>query len=191
MKTNIRRITETAVMLALLICLQWVGSLIPVPMAKQIVTGSCVNCILAVTALLVGLGGGVAVALISPVFAYVLGIAPNLITVLPIMLGNLSFVLLMRFLVGTTGKPVWRQPLAVLVAAAVKFAVLYVLVVEVICGSASGLFLGKKVGDAVLLAPPMLTKLPVMFTWPQLITALIGGFLAISILPVLKKALHR
>lgn len=191
MKTNIRRITETAVMLALLICLQWAGSLIPAPMAKQIVTGSFVNCVLAVTVLLVGLWGGVSVALISPVFAYGLNIAPNLITVLPIMLGNLCFVLLLHFLLGKSLKPVWKQPLAVVVAAAVKFGVLYGLVVEVICGSASGLFLGKKVGDAILLAPKMLTMLPSMFTWPQLITALTGGFLAIFILPVLKKALHK
>lgn len=191
MKTNIRRITETAVMLALLICLQWAGSLIPAPMAKQLVTGSFVNCVLAVTVLLVGLWGGVAVALISPVCAYVLGIAPNLITVLPIMLGNLSFVLLLYCLLGKSLRPIWKQPVAVLVAAAVKFGILYGLVVEVICGSASGLFLGKKIGNAVLLAPKMLKMLPTMFTWPQLITALIGGSLAMLILPTLKKALRK
>lgn len=191
MNTKTRRITETAVMLALLICLQWAGSLIPAPMAKQIVTGSCVNCVLAVTALLVGLWGSVAVALISPICAYLLGIAPNLITVLPIMLGNLCFVLLLYFLLGKSLKPVWKQPVAVALAAAVKFGVLYGLVVEVICGSASSLFLGKKIGDTVLLAPKMLTMLPAMFTWPQLITALIGGSLAMLILPTLKKALHK
>ena len=120
-----------------------------------------------------------------------LGIAPNLITVLPIMLGNLSFVLLLYFFLGKSLKPAWKQPVAIAVAAVVKFGILYVLVVELICGAASGLFLGKKVGDAVLLAPKMLTMLPAMFTWPQLITALIGGSLALLILPVLKKALHK
>lgn len=191
MNLKIRRMTETAVMLALLICLQWVGSLIPAPMVKQIVTGSFVNCVLAVTVLLVGVWGGVSVALISPICAYALGIAPNLITVLPIMLGNCCFILLLHCLLGKSLKPVWKQPGAVAVAATVKFGVLYGLVVEVICGSASGLFLGKKIGDTVLLAKPMLSKLPAMFTWPQLITALIGGALAMLILPTLKKALHK
>jgi hypothetical protein len=30
-----------------------------------------------------------------------------------------------------------------------------------------------------------------MFTWPQLITALIGGGIALAITPVLRKALHK
>ena len=82
MSKKIQNITETAVMLALLIALQALTK----PLG-QIVTGSCVNAVLAVTALFVGLGGGLTVALISPVCAFALGIAPNFVTVLPIMLG--------------------------------------------------------------------------------------------------------
>jgi hypothetical protein len=37
----------------------------------------------------------------------------------------------------------------------------------------------------------MLKMLPVMFTWPQLITALIGGALAVAIVPILKKAFYK
>ena len=88
------------------------------------------------------------------------------------------------------GKPAWRQTAALVAAAVVKFAVLYLLVVQVICGVASGSLLGKKVGDVVVLAPPMLQKLPGMFTWPQLITALVGGGLALSLRPVLQKAME-
>jgi hypothetical protein len=61
----------------------------------------------------------------------------------------------------------------------------------VICGVASGALLGKKLGSVVLLAPPMLKMLPTMFAWPQLVTALIGGTLALVIVPTLRKALHR
>jgi len=64
-------------------------------------------------------------------------------------------------------------------------------VVEVICGIASDALLGKKVGDVVVLAPPMLKLLPTMFAWPQLFTALIGGAAALLITPVLRKALHK
>lgn len=191
MKKQIRLITETAVMLALLICLQWAGSMIPDQMTKQLVTGTCVNSVLAVTVLVVGLFGGITVALISPVCAFLLGIAPNFITVAPIMVGNTCFVLLLRLLVGKDMKPLWRRPVALAAAAAVKFAVLYVLVVEVICGAASGALLGKKLGSVVLLAPPMLKMLPVMFAWPQLITALAGGAVALLIVPTLRRALKR
>ena len=188
MKRNIRWITQTAVMLALLICLQWVGSLIPVQMTKQLVTGTFVNCVLTVTALVVGLSGGVTLALISPVFAFLLGIAPNFITVGPIMLGNACYVLLLRAL-GSKGSG-WRKPVALVAASAVKFAVLYGLVVMLICGPLSGALLGKKWGETVLLAPPMLKMLPVMFSWPQLVTALAGGSLAYGIAATLKKVRH-
>ena len=139
---------------------------------------------LAVTALLVGMSAGVTVAVISPVCAFVLGIAPNLITVLPIMLGNVCYVVLLKVLMA---KPFWRQITGLVAAAVAKFAVLYVLVVGVICGAASGILLGQKLGQTVLLAPPMLKMLPAMFTWPQLITALVGGALALMIYPVVKK----
>ena len=186
MNKKIRWITETAIMLALLVTLQ--------ALTKgfgQFVTGSCVNAVLAVAALVGGLSCGLTVALISPVLAFLLGIAPQIITVPAIMAGNTVFVVLLHFLADTTGKNLVKQSIAWLTAAVAKFAVLYLLVVQVICGLASGALLGQKLGEIVLLAPPMLEKLPAMFTWPQLITALIGGAVALAIVPVLRKALHK
>jgi len=186
MNKKARFIAETAAMLALLIALQAVTK----PLG-QLVTGSCVNAVLAITALLVGMHSGIVVAVLSPVFAFLFGIAPNFVTVLPIMVGNVCFTVLLALIAGKHHKPLWRQPVALVAAAGTKFLVLYLLVVKVICGVASGSLLGKKLGDIVVLAPPMLTKLPAMFTWPQLITALIGGTVALLILPVLRKALRK
>lgn len=191
MSKKIRWITETAVMLALLVCLQWVGSFVPDQMTKQLITGTMVNCVLAVTVLMVGLSSGIAVALISPVCAFLFGIAPNFITVAPIMVGNCCYVALLHFIAGKTRKFGWQQPAALVSAAVVKFGVLYVLVVKVICGVASGALLGQKIGEIVVLAPPMLKMLPTMFAWPQLVTALAGGAIALSVVPVLRKALHK
>lgn len=186
MNKKIRWITETAVMLALLVALQALTQ-----PAGQLVTGSFVNAVLAVSALVGGLGCGLTVAIISPVLAFLLGIAPNIVTVPAIMVGNAVFVLLLHFLVGKDAESIVRRIIAWVVAAVGKFAVLYLLVVQVICGLASGILLGKKIGETVVLAPPMLEKLPTMFTWPQLITALIGGGVALLIVPVLRKALHK
>lgn len=191
MRKKIQWITETAVMLALLICLQWVGSFVPDQMTKQLITGTMVNCVLAVTVLMVGLSSGITVALISPVCAFVFGIAPNFITVLPIMVGNCCYVALLHLIIGKTRKFGWRQPVGLVCGAVVKFGVLYLLVVKVICGMASGALLGKKLGNIVVLAPPMLKMLPTMFAWPQLVTALSGGILALAMVPVLRKALHK
>ena len=58
MKISVRKLTETAVLLALLVTLQAVTKSF-----GQLVTGSCVNGVLAITALLVGMGGGLTVAL--------------------------------------------------------------------------------------------------------------------------------
>ncbi|MBR6595563.1 MAG: hypothetical protein IKK72_03175 [Oscillospiraceae bacterium] len=184
-------ITETAVMLALLISLQWLGSRVPEQMTKQLITGTAVNCILAVTVLMTGLSSGITVALLSPICAYTFGIAPNFVTVLPIMVGNCCYVILLHLIIGKSRKFSWRQPVGLACAAALKFGVLYLLVVKVICGIAAEALLGKKIGDTVVLAQPMLKMLPTMFTWPQLVTALSGGIIALAILPVLRKALHR
>lgn len=186
MNKKVRWITETAVMMAMLIALQAVTK----PLG-QIVTGSCVNAILAVTVLLCGLSSGVTVALLSPIFAFLLGIAPQIITVPAIMAGNTVFVLLLSVLADKNGKNHLKQVIALASSAAAKFAVLYLLVVKVICGLASGLLLGQKLGETVLLAPAMLEKLPAMFTWPQLFTALIGGGLALLVAPTLRKALKK
>ena len=186
MNKKILWLTQTAVMLALLVALQALTK----PLG-QLVTGSCVNAVLAITVLVVGLSGGITVALISPVCAFLLGIAPNFITVLPIMLGNVCYVLILHLILGRSMMPLWKQPAALIAAAGVKFGVLYILVVKVICGLASGALLGKKIGNIVVLAPPMLKMLPTMFAWPQLFTALIGGAVAILIAPILRKALHR
>ena len=179
-RSKILWITETAAMLALLIALQAVTK----PLG-QFVTGSCVNAVLAITVLLAGLASGATVALLSPVFAFLFGIAPQIVTVPAIMAGNLVYVLVLHFLAGGT-KPVWQRVAAWLTAAAAKFATLYALVVWVICGVLSGGLLEQGV-----LKQPMLKMLPATFSWPQLITALIGGAVAMLIVPVLKKALKR
>lgn len=183
MSKKIRWITETAVMLAALVALQAVTK----PLG-QLVTGSCVNAVLAITVLLVGMSSGITVALISPVFAFLFGIAPNFVTVLPIMIGNLSFVVILKLI---PGKALWLQILALIAAAIVKFGVLYLLVVKLICGVLAGALMGQKIGSVVVFAPPMLKMLPTMFAWPQLVTALIGGAVALLITPVLRKALRK
>ena len=66
MNKKLRWITETAVLLALLICLQWAGSFVPNQLVKQLITGTFVNCVLAVAALYAGYGSGITIALISP-----------------------------------------------------------------------------------------------------------------------------
>ena len=181
MNKKIRWITETAIMLALLVTLQ--------ALTKgfgQLVTGSCVNAVLAVTVLVAGLSSGITVAVISPVLAYLLAIAPQLVTVPAIMVGNTVFVVLLHFIAGPKNAVLGQRIAGWFIAAAAKFSTLYILVVKIICGLAAAPLLA-----AGTLKEPMLKALPTMFAWPQLITALIGGGVALLIVPVLRKALHK
>jgi hypothetical protein len=181
MKNKIRWITETAILLALLVTLQ--------ALTKgfgQFVTGSCVNAILAIAVLVGGAWSGVTVALISPVLAFLLGIAPQILTVPAIMAGNLVFVLLMHLIAGGKAASIVKRIIAWVVAAVAKFAVLYVIVVKIFCGVMSASLLA-----AGTLKEPMLKALPATFSWPQLVTALIGGGVALLVVPVIRKALHK
>ena len=181
MSKKIRWMTETAIMLAMLVALQAVTKGF-----GQLVTGSCVNAVLAVSVLLGGLACGLTVALCSPVLAFLFGIAPQILTVPAIMAGNAVFVVLLHVLAGTRQDSVAGRIAAWIAAAAAKFAVLYVIVVWLFCNVLSEALL-----QAGVMKAPMLEALPVMFSWTQLATALIGGGVAMLILPVLRKALHR
>ncbi len=178
MNKKIRWITETAVMLALLISLQ-----VLTKQLGQLVTGSFVNAVLAVTVLVAGLSAGITVAVISPVLAYLLGIAPQIVTVPAIMVGNTVFVMMLYFIAGKDSRKIVRQVLAWLTAAAAKFAALYAIVVWLICG-----VLAESLLASGVLKAPMLKMLSTTFAWPQLFTALIGGAVALLITPVIRKA---
>ena len=179
MKKKILWITRTAVMLAMLVALQYVTK----PFG-QLVTGSCVNAVLTVTAMVVGMAGGVVVALVSPVLAYLLGIAPQLVVVPAIMAGNTVLVVLIHLITDGQCKPLGNQISAWLLASAAKFVVLYLLVAKVICGIASAPLL-----EMGVLKAPMLQALPTTFAWPQLVTALIGSAIGLSICPIIKKGI--
>jgi hypothetical protein len=99
------------------------------------------------------------------------------------MIGNAAFVVLLHL---TKSKVIWRSAAGLLAAAVCKFALLYVLVTYVICGVLAQPLLAQG-----LLKEPMLKMLPATFSFPQLVTALVGGGVALLVVPVLKKALRK
>lgn len=174
MKSKSRWVTETAIMLALLIVLQAITRSF-----GQFVTGTCVNFILAITTLICGLSSALTVAVISPFFAFMLGIGPAFLPIVPgVSLGNVIFVVLLWLILGRTGlSATWNKRVSALIVAAIgKFLVLYVLITKVILPNLS---LNEK----------QVSVLGASFSWPQLVTAGIGSFLAILVWPKLKQAI--
>ena len=89
----------------------------------------------------------------------------------------LVLVLLLHFIAG--GKPLGlRSYLAVAAAAVCKFAVLFLLVTKVAIPS-------------LQLPEAAAATMSASFSWPQLVTAAIGGLIAVTISPVIRKALKR
>lgn len=168
MKNSVKMLVRTAVLLALLVVLQSVTKA-----GGQFVTGSCVNAVLAVSAWMLGPWWALAVALVSPFAAFLLGIGPQLIAIVPaIAVGNAVYVLLLSRAKTARQRPVWAA-----VGAVCKFAALEVLVVQVLC-------------RVLPLAEKQVATFSAMFSWPQLVTAAIGAVIALVIVPVLKKAVH-
>lgn len=167
---NTKTITRTAILIALLVALQYATASL-----GQFVTGSCVNLVLAVAALFVGLWSGVIVAAVSPFFAFLLGIGPKLIAIVPfIALGNIVYVVVLALL-GKRFAALPKSLISVGAAAVCKFLTLFLVLVKLALPS-----LG--------LAEKQVQTMSAMFSWPQLVTALIGGLLAVLIVPQLKKA---
>ena len=164
-------ITRTAAMLALLIVLQAATKNL-----GQFVTGSCVNAVLAAATLLGGFASGLIVAVVSPFLAFLLGIGPKLIEVVPaIAIGNLALVLILWAI---KGDGALNRVIKWIAASVGKFLVLYLLVIQLLC-------------RVMTLPEKMTAAFSTMFSWPQLVTALIGSGIMLLILPILQKAIRK
>ncbi len=177
---TVRFITYTAMGIALVVAAQWLGNMLPAgaviagPFAvKQLVTGSLVNCILFVYADRVGLGSAVIVGILSAVLASVIGVGPQVLPLVPLIAAGNALLAVVYCL----AKNRLKLPglVRVILAAAVKCGFLWLTVPALL--------------SALTSVPEKQAKaLSVMFSWPQGITALIGGLLALVIIPRLKKA---
>ena len=166
----------TAIFIALLIILQ----IVTAPFGNMLITGSIVNLLLIVSVMTCGLSSGIIVSLFSPIMAKFFGIG-SLWSIIPfIVLGNMALNVIWYFIGQKTKlKQFTAYTIALLVAAAAKFIVLYFGIVK--------------------LTVPILLKLPErqavlisgMFSFPQLITAVIGGVMAIILLPMLQRGIRR
>ena len=157
-------IARTAICLALLLCLQFVTKSL-----GQFVTGSCVNLVIAMAALISGLWSGLTVAIVSPFCAYLLGIGPAFVALVPcVALGNAVYALIFGLLV----RAFLLKKKAV---AAIISMALYIVLVKLVAPN--------------VVPQAKYATVTAAFTWPQLITALIGGVLALLVGPLVMKAL--
>ena len=159
-------IARTAICLALLLCLQFVTKSL-----GQFVTGS-------MAALIGGLWSGLTVAIVSPFCAYLLGIGPAFVALVPcVALGNAVYALIFGLLVRAflLKKKAVAAIISMALGAVLKFLALYIVLVKLVAPN--------------VVPQAKYATVTAAFTWPQLITALIGGVLALLVGPLVMKAL--
>ena len=173
-------VAESALLLALLVVVQLLTFAVPksVPLIGQLFTGSLVNLVLIVGVGSVGFSGTAVAAVASPLFAYAFGQMPFPQMILIVALGNLVIVAVLgaffrRSDSGKAPSPAWNAA-GVIVGAAAKTAFLWIATVWLMIP----VFFGRNSAVA--------SKLALMFSWPQAVTAVIGGALALLILPTIR-----
>lgn len=171
-------ITQTAIFIALLVSVQAITR----PFG-QFVTGSCVNFILVSSCIFLGLRSAVTVAIASPIFAFMIIGIPVFPILIPFMMaGNFVIVAAIHLISGKSFANLNRRSYIRICVAAVtgsilKFLVLWVGIVQIALSFIPGI------------RQPQIDAMAATFSWPQLVTALIGSSLAIAIMPNLSKAL--
>ena len=170
-------IAQTGIFLALLI----IGQAITRMFGNQFVAGSVNNMLFILAVILCGLSSAAVLAVISPIIATLLGIGPQLWPLIPaIIIGNLVLIILWRLI--ALKRPERSKAfdvLALFLAAAAKFLVLYLAIVKLVVPVILGL------------GEPQASAVSALFSWPQLVTASIGWLLALLVSPALLKAIPR
>ncbi|MFW5770925.1 MAG: hypothetical protein ACOCX9_05780 [Spirochaetota bacterium] len=160
------RLKSTGIKVSLFTILLAVLIIMPAYIHSQWYTGPVVNGILLLTVVLIGTPEAILMGLIPGVVALSSGLLPvALAPVLPfIMLGNALFILVFHYFKKT------HFMAGLVPAAIIKFVFLHSMTYYIISGLVS-----EKIAE----------NAAVMMSWPQLVTALIGGTLAWVVLKTL------
>ena len=171
---NTRQLTKTALLLALCVASQFLKNL------SVYITGPIINCILIAAVVFCGLPGGITISLVTPLTSWLITGSP-LMSALPliipcVMLGNLLLALSVWV---CTRKAKEKKHLlwGILSGAILKAAFM---------GASISLLILPLLGAVSGLPAPAIAAARVTFSLTQLITALIGGALAMAVVTALR-----
>lgn len=172
MNTNTSKLVKSALFLSIAIVFQSMGR--AYPQISQSFVGPAVNSVLILTALICGTSWGVAVGALTPLLAYMTGqLQAAMGPFLPfIMIGNIIFVLCAGLM--KKYKPYGKEAGLVL-GAVLKFSFLYFSALKLIY-----IF-------NLDIKPAVAKNLAVVMGYPQLLTALAGGIVALVLVRLLER----
>lgn len=171
MDKKIRFLTRTALLLAVAITFQFVGKFIPY---NNFIVGPVINAVLIIATASAGIWSGTAIAVIAPLvsaFTNKAAIAPLIIGFSPfIIIGNFIYLLLYYLLQKKS------RIVGIAAGSVLKSAFLYASI--------------SVFTSAVKMQPKVAATLTNLFSWPQLLTALVGGAVAFAVLAAIGKSLE-
>lgn len=178
---GLQLLVRTALLLAVTLLMQAVRFILPAAAAGTIgstlLIGSLVNAGLAVSAGIIGWRGSVVISIVTPVVALLQGHLPLPVLIPFVALGNVALVLPFEWFYRRESLGGARGITAAVGSSIIKFIVLY--------GSISLAFV-KLILPAMGLPAQKVTALSAAlslnFSWPQLVTALIGTFIALPVI---------
>jgi hypothetical protein len=175
-KGNLRLVVRTALLLAIMLVFQQLRLLIGNGLASTVVIGSLVNLCLVVAAATVGWRGSLVLAVLSPVAALLEGHLPLPVLIPFVAAGNFAISGVFEWVERhkNTQPRLWT---GVAAAALAKTACLYALVVLLFVGA-----ILPGMGLPAQKAGVLSGALALSFGWPQLVTALIGGAVAVPVI---------
>ncbi|MCD4693786.1 hypothetical protein K8R62_00300 [bacterium] len=160
--------------IAQFLILSTVVTVLPFYFHVQLVTGLIINAIFILTLFFVGIRSALVICLVPSLMALSGGLLPAVLApVVPfIMIGNVIFVLSIDWFYNNWASRKTGYWIGVVVGSFLKFTFLYLSVD----------FIAK-----LLLKQELAVKVAQMMSWPQFVTAVLGGVLAYAILKPLGK----
>ena len=169
MNKQTKFITTTGLLIALTIVFQLLSKFVPLGPFSNFITGSLVNACLLISTSLIGLWGGTIVGIVTPFGALLTGSAIPLLFTPIISICNFSLVLSFSFLKK-------HKLINIIVPPIIKTFLLYASINMMI---------------SIMKIPSEKSKIMLyLFGWPQLVTGLIGGTIAMIIVNRLKNHIN-
>lgn len=158
-----RNFVRAAMLLALMIALQSLRLLVPVPpFISLFIIGSAINACLLIALETTGIKAAVLLAVLAPVIAFLQQALPMPVFMVPVAVTNICYVLVYQAIA------TYNRWLSIGIASLTRMAVLY-------CSSTWAFAI-------VDLPDKQASILKTAMSWPQLITGIAGGLLCVSII---------
>ena len=151
-----------------------VAIIVPCFIHAQWITGPMINTVLILILFLVGLRSSLVICLVPSLIALSSGLLPVVLApVVPfIMISNVIFILTIDWFYTNINKDIKSYWMGLIVGSIFKFLFL---------------FLSVKIISGLLIKQQLIMKVTEMMSWPQLFTAITGGFIAWIVLVKMKK----